>query len=335
MKRVALTGVLSLAGVALCAALLATGCGTADKPGGATPGTAQGGGKAEKTFVMVPKGVHPYYEPCYDGFKDAGAKLGVKVDFCAAKEFQVAQQVQMIENVIARKVDGIAISALDDQGLGAVIEDATKAGIKVITFDAPAPSSKALCYIGTANEAAGYAGGEAVAALMNGEGEIAVLQGGLAAPNLNDRYKGFEKALKEKAPNIKIVTREDTEGKANVTADKTEALLRAYPKLKAIFSVSAEGVPGAVAVLKDAKQTDKVLLAGFDDLPDTLKGIRDGSVRFCIVQRTYLMGWLAVEKLLDACNGKEVPKLIDTGVIIVNKENVNTYMQDMKKAAGK
>jgi len=320
MQRISLTALSALAGVAVCAALLVTGCGS---------------GKAGKTFVMIPKGVHPYYEPCYEGFKDAAAKYGVNVDYQAANAFEVPQQVQIIENVIARKVDGIALSALDDQGLVNVIEEARKAGIKVITFDAPAPSSSALCYIGTVNEAAGYAGGEAIAKLMNGEGEVAVLQGGLAAPNLNDRFKGFEKALKEKAPGIKIVAREDTQGRPNITADKTEALLQAHPNLKAVFSVSAEGVPGAVAVLKDQKKTDKVILAGFDDLKDTLEGIRAGTVRFCIVQRTYKMGWLSIEKLLAACDGKELPKQIDTGVVIVTKDNVDTYMQDMKKEFAK
>jgi ribose transport system substrate-binding protein len=326
MKKI----VLALALVSLGFALLAAGCGSGDrKAGGAGPG------KKERVFVMVPKGVHPYYKPCYDGFQAAAAKYGVTTDYQAAKEFEVPQQVQMLENVIRRKVDGIAVSALDDQGLVAVIDEAKKAGIKVITFDAPAPSSSALCYIGTKNEEAGRVGGEAIAKLMGGEGEIAVLQGGLAAPNLNDRYKGFEQVLKEKAPNIRIVAREDTQGKSNVTADKTEALLTKYPNLKAIFSVSAEGAPGAVAVLKEKGKADKVVLAGFDDLPDTLKGIREGSVRFCIVQRTFKMGWLSVEKLLDACDGKELPKEIDTGVLIVNQENVGTYMEDMKKEFSK
>jgi ribose transport system substrate-binding protein len=90
-----------------------------------------------------------------------------------------------------------------------------------------------------------------------------------------------------------------------------------------------------VTVLKEKGKADKVILAGFDDLPDTLKGIREGGVRFCIVQRTFKMGWLSVEKLLDACNGKELPKEIDTGVLIVNKENVDTYMEDMKKEFAK
>lgn len=330
MKRVSLAVVCSLAGVALLAMFLTSGCGSGDKPG-ATPGKATG----ERTFVMVPKGVHPYYEPCYEGFKDAAAKLGVKADYKAANVFEVPQQVQIIENLIARKVDGIAISALDDQGLVSVIKEATNAGIKVITFDAPAPSSVALCYIGTMNEAAGCAGAEEMIKLMGGEGAVAVLQGGLGAPNLNDRFKGFEKTLKEKAPNIKIVAREDTQGRMDLTVNKTEALLQAHPNLKAIFGVSAEGAPGASSVLKERGKGGKVILAGFDDLPDTLAAVRSGIVAFCIAQRTYKMGWLSVEKLLDAVNGKPLPKEIDTGVLIITKANADTYMQDMKKEFGK
>src|SRR5882724_864972 len=230
---------------ALVLALIVCSCSKKD----AAQIAGQSSGK-QKIFVMIPKGVHPYYEPCYEGFKDAGAKYGVKTEYLAAKAFEVPQEVEIIENVIARHVDGIAISALDDQGLVPVIEEATKAGIKVITFDAPAPTSKALTYIGTMNEAAGYAGAEQMLKLMNNEGEVAVLQGGLGAPNLNDRFKGFERCLKEKAPNVKIVAHEDEQGKIDVTVNKTEALLQAHPNLKAIFGVSAEVCPGAAAALK-------------------------------------------------------------------------------------
>lgn len=328
----------------LCGALMVAGCGKSESgqtAGGQTkpgkPETAKATAKPEKQkmLVMVPKGVHPYYVPCYEGFKDAGAKYGVKTEYQAAKAFEVPQEVQVIENLIARRVDGIAVSALDDQGLVPVIEEATKAGIKVICFDAPAPSSKAMCYIGTMNEAAGYAGAVELAKIMNSEGEVAVLQGGLAAPNLNDRFKGFEKAMTEKAPNVKIVAREDTQGRMDLTVNKTEALLTAHPNLKAIFGVSAEGAPGAFSVLKGRSKDKPVILAGFDDLPETLEGIRSGLIVFCIAQRTYKMGWLSVEKLLDAIDGKPLPKEIDTGVLIINKSNVDTYMQDMKKEFAK
>ena len=305
--------------MAACAAL-AAGCG--------------GGAPKQKLFVMVPKGVHPYYEPCYAGFQAAAAKYGVRTEYQAPLKLEIPQQVETIENLIARKVDGLAISALDDQSLVPVIQAATEAGIKVITFDAPAPSSKALTYIGTVNEEAGYQAGLALAKIMGGEGELAVLQGGLAAPNLNDRFKGLERALKEKAPGVKIVAREDTQGKLDVSLNKTEALLQAHPNLKAIFSVSADGTAGAAPALKEQGKSGRILLAGFDDLPETLDGIRNGTVQFCIAQQTYKMGWVAVEQLLAACEGKALPKEIDTGVVIVTKDNVETYMQDMRKGLG-
>lgn len=320
------------AGIVLAAILLTlTGCGKQDSRG--SSGSSSGGKK--QIFVMIPKGVHPYYEPCYEGFKDAAAKYGIEAEYKAAKSFEVPQQVEVIENVIARHVDGIAISALDDQGLVPVIEEATRAGIKVITFDAPAPSSKALTYIGTMNEAAGYSGAAELIKLMNSEGEVAILQGGLGAPNLNDRFKGFERCLKEKAPNVKIVAREDVQGKIDMTVNKTEALLQAHPNLKAIFGVSAEVCPGASAALRQQGKAGKILLAGFDDLPDTLSAIRRDVVNFCIAQRTYKMGWLSVEKLLEATQGKPLPKEIDTGVLIITKANVDSYMQEMKKEFGK
>lgn len=282
-------------------------------------------------LVMVPKGVHPYYEPCYQGFQDAAKKYGLKVEYRASQALELPQQVNVIENLIARRVDGLAISALDDQGLAPVIDEAVKAGIKVITFDSPAPSSKALTYIGTANEAAGYAAGEALIRFMGGEGEIAVLQGGLGAANLNERYNGLERAFRQKAPKIKIVAREDNQGKIDVAVNKTEALLEAHPNLKAIFSVAADGTVGAAAVFKERNLGSKLVLGGFDDMPDTLAGIRAGTVKFCVAQRTYKMGWLSVEKLLDAIHDKQLDKVIDTGVLIVAKENVDTYMEDMKK----
>ncbi len=200
-------------------------------------------------FVMVPKGVHQYYEPCWQGFQDAAKKYGVDVEYRTPKDFQLPQQVTVLEDLVSLKVDGIAISAVGDAGLVNVVKAGTDAGIKIVTFDAPAPSTAALCYIGTLNEAAGYAAGLEFIKELGGEGEIAVLQGGLGAPNLNDRFDGLARALKEKAPGMKIVAREDTQGKVELSTTKTENLLQAHPNLKGIFGVSAECVPGAANVL--------------------------------------------------------------------------------------
>lgn len=279
---------------------------------------------------MVPKGAHPYYEPVYRGFEDAAAAYGILSEVDAPPRFDVALQVKVIEDLIARGVDGIAISANDDAGLVAVIHEAVQAGIKVITFDAPAPSSEALTYIGTDNESAGYEAGRRMARAMNGQGAIAVLQGGLGATNLNLRTRGFTRALAESGPGIRVIGVIDEGGDFAQSVNKTETLLEKHPECSAIFSVSAEGAPAAAAVVRQQGKRGRIVLAGFDDLGDTLDGIRGGAIDFCVVQNTYRMGWLSVERLLDAVDGKPVPSVIDTGVVFVDRANIDTYRARMQ-----
>jgi len=279
-------------------------------------------------FVMVPKGVHPYYEPVYKGFTDSAERYGVVSEIDAPPRFDVSLQVKVIEDLIARGVSGIAISANDDKGLVAVIHEAVQAGIKVITFDAPAPSSEALTYIGTDNESAGFEAGKRMVSAMKGRGTIAILQGGLDATNLNLRTRGFKRALAEEAPDITVVGVVDEGGDFSESVNQTETLLASSPRLSAIFSVSAEGAPAAAAVVR--RQGARVLVAGFDDLPDTLQGIRDGLISFCVVQNTYKMGWLSVQRLLDAVAGRPLPKINDTGVVFVDRGNLDTYKAMME-----
>ncbi len=291
---------------------------------------AKGGQEAEKdapVFVMVPKLVHPFYEPCIEGFHDAGAKYGVKTEVESPPKFDISLQVKVIEDLIARGVDGIAISAVDNKGLVAVIDEALEAGIKVLCFDADAPDTNRACYIGTVNEAAGYTAGKYMFELMGNKGNAAILQGGLA-PNLNQRQEGFRNAAAEMG--VDIIAFEDFQADFAMGVNKTEALLETYPELDAIFGVSAYGAPTAATVLKEQGRAGEVIIGGFDDLPETITGINDGSVQFCLVQKAYKMGWLSIERLLDLMDGKDVPPVIDTGLIIVTKENVDTYMDEVK-----
>jgi len=282
-------------------------------------------------FAMVTKAVHPYYEPCYEGFKAAAEKYGIEVERADPQKMELPMQVSVIEDLIARQVDGIAISAVDDAGLVPVIAEAAKAGIKVITFDAPSFSSSALTYIGTDNRTAGFEAGKRMAELLKGKGKLVILQGGLGASNLNLRTQGFKEAMAKHGPGVRILEVVDTAGDFSVATNKTETVLQKYPDLTALFSVSAEGAPAAASVLREQGRAGKIVLAGFDDLKDTLEGIRDGTVAFCLVQKTFKMGWLSVEALLDATKGKQLPKSTDTGVVFVTKSNVGSYMEEMKK----
>jgi len=286
------------------------------------------GGAQEKkdnvpVYVMVPKLVHPFYEPCIQGFHDAGKKYGVRTEVESPPSFDIALQVKVIEDLIVRGVDGIAISAVDNKGLVAVINEAEKAGIKIICFDADAPDTQRSTYIGTVNEPAGYTAGKYLFNLMGNKGDVALMQGGLA-PNLNERQAGFRRAAAE--TKVKIVAFEDYHADFAEGVNKTEALLETYPNLNAIFGVEAYGAPVASTVLKEQGKAGKVIVGGFDDLAETITGIKDGSVQFCLVQKAYKMGWLSVENLMALSANKQVPPVIDTGLIIVTKDNVDSYM---------
>ena len=214
----------------------------------------------QPTFVMVTKAVHPYYEPCYEGFKAAGAKYKVKVERVDPQKMELPLQVKAIEELIAQRVDGIALSAVDDAGLKPVIAEATKAGIKVITFDAPAPSTAQLTYIGTDNQTAGFEAGKRMAELTKGQGKLVILQGGLGAANLNLRTKGFKEAMAKHAPKVKILEVVDVQGDFSVATNKTEALLQTYPDLTAIFAVSAKALRPRHRI--SISRSGKILLAG-------------------------------------------------------------------------
>jgi len=333
LRRIRLFAIAS-AGLILAATfLLAAGpmwhihAGAARAPAGDKPQTHR-----PLVFVMVPKGVHPYFIPVYDGFKAAAAHYGVQVEMDAPPTFDVRLQVKVIEDLIARGVDGIAISADDDAGLVDVVKRAAQAGIKVITFDAPAPSTAALTYIGTDNHAAGYEAGRWMAEAMGGTGKVAILQGGLDATNLNQRTQGFEEALARYAPGMTVTEVVNEHGDFSESVIKTERLLSSTPDLRGIFSVSAEGAPAAATVIRRAGKAGRIVVAGFDDLPDTIKGIRDGTISFCVVQNTYAMGWLSVERLLDAVHGRKIPPFIDTGALFVNRKNVDSYSEKMKRS---
>lgn len=297
------------------------------------PAVAFGGGTAEDdeevTLVMVPKGVHPYYEPAWEGFQDAADHYGVNAEYEAPADFDVSQQVRTLEDVISRGADGITISANDDTGLIGVVSDAVAQGIEVITFDAPAPSTEAATYIGTDNETAGAAGAEEMAERLGDSGQMAILQGGLGATNLNQRTQGFRERMEEIAPDIEVVTVEDYGGDRARAIDVTESLLETYPDLDGVFSVSADGAPAAAVVVEEQGVEDEIVVGGFDDLSDTLEAIENGTVDFAVVQRVYAMGWLSVERLLDLMEGEEIDSQYDTGVVIVTRDNYDTYSDEI------
>jgi ribose transport system substrate-binding protein len=284
--------------------------------------------KADMTIAVVPKVAVPFFDDCNTGAQKAAQALGVKYQWVVPQNTQGSTQVKIIEDLISRHVDGIAISVNEPKSVEGIIKQATKAGIKVLTFDSDSAKSGRSMYIGTVNEQAGVTMGKSMAEAVGGEGKVAIVTGELGASNLNERIAGVKKAL-EAYPKITIAATEGTEDDLAKGVSVTEALLRANPDLKGIFGISQVGGPSVAKVLAEkefAARKGKLSVFAFDDLPDTIRGVKDGYINGIMVQRPVTMGKLAVENLVDQIDGKETaPKDIDTGVTVVTAANLGSY----------
>ncbi|NLC53695.1 MAG: sugar ABC transporter substrate-binding protein, partial [Firmicutes bacterium] len=150
---------------------------------------------------IVPKSLdNPMLVEAKEAAELTARRLNVQVEWVGPFKVDVDTQIRIIEGLIRRKVDGIAVSCSDEEKLRAVIDKAVAAGIKVATIEADAPESKRLFYCGTDNYTAGVECGKAMIRIVNEKGWVhrelntVILTGGANAHDLNERIRGFKEA---------------------------------------------------------------------------------------------------------------------------------------------
>ena len=279
-------------------------------------------------IAIVPKGVHPFFEDTRKGGDEEATKLGdVDFQWVAPQTFDAALQVQMIEDLITKKVNAIVISPNDPDSVIPVIQDGMSKGVLMMTFDSDSPKSERLMYIGTDNKTAGSVQGKTLSDLIGGSGKVAVITGGLAALNLNQRIDGLKSAL---GSGVEVVDTVATDDDLQKGLGVSESLLRAHPDLNGIACVSATGGPTLAQVIQGPEFKDligKLKIVAFDDLDQTKQGITGGIIDATMVQRPVQMGVLSVQWTHDILTGAAKPDCaaLDTGVTVVTKDNINNY----------
>ncbi|HEX8919559.1 MAG TPA: sugar-binding protein [Chloroflexota bacterium] len=337
MKRIVILGVLSL-----LAMLTLVACGgttaepTATTTGStnaqpAAPAAAQSGAagntSSSELYVFLPKSLdNPYWVACQKGMSAEATKLGVRAEFLGPDTADAAKQVAIFESVIARKPAGIAVSPNDPGTVKDSIAKARAAGIPVISWDADAPDSQRIAYVGTDNVAAGKTAGDELANAINKKGKVAILTGSLTALNANQRVEGFKDAMKN-YPDIQIVATEPTEDSLATALSKAETLMQANPDLAAFYGVTGSGVPGAGNAVKQANKCGTIKVVGFDVVPQGIDLMKAGCVQALISQRPFGMTVKALDLLQDLHNGKQASSTnIDTGVEVVHPDTLDKYL---------
>jgi ribose transport system substrate-binding protein len=281
----------------------------------------------EITVGLIPKGPIPWFNDCDKGAKAEAAKLGVNYQWVVPVDTQGSSQVTVIEQLTARKVDGIGISVDEPKSVVHALKEFTARGGKLITFDSDSPMSGRSMFIGTNNFAAGAIVGENMAKALNGKGSVGIITGELGAVDQNARIAGFRKAL-SKYPGIKIVALEGANDNLATGVPVVEAVLRSHPNITGLFGVGDEEAPAIAKALGEEEFRDrqsKITVLAFDDDTDTLKGIKAGLIQSTVVQRPTTECTLVVRNLVDQINGQLPKGNIDTGVTVVTKDNMTSY----------
>jgi len=291
----------------------------------ATPAFAQ-----TYKFAVVPKAMNnPFFDVARDGCLKRAKELGnVECIYKGPIEHEPATQAQIIQDFITQKVDGLAISVADVAAMTKSIEAATAAGIPVITFDADAPGSKRLTYIGTNNKDFGVALGKQLLQLRPEGGKYAMVSGGPGAKNLAERVDGVREALK----GSKWVEVQGSPTCCNddsaLAVQQMSDLRTATPDLAAIVPVGGwpmfapEGFKAFVNKNKKDIDSGKLTLVVADTLKMQLELLRDGYSNALTGQRPFEMGEKSMDTLLAIKKGQKVPETIYTGLDLVTKDNV-------------
>jgi ribose transport system substrate-binding protein len=314
-------------GAALAAVLLSA-CG-GQSPGAPTAPVASAESAASASgkpvIAVIPKGLaQQFWLTVKQGADAAGAELNAEIIWQGpAKETEIAKQIGIIEDMISRKVDAIVMAACDENALVSTIQRAVDSGIPVITIDSGVKSELPLSFVATDNIAGAKAGAVELARLIGGEGPVAQIPIVPGAATSEMRQQGFEEGMAA-YPGASIVATQFCNSDVAKAMDVTRDMLTANPELKGIFAACEAAAIGAAQALKTVGRAGEVKLVGFDAAKEQVDLLRDGTIHALVVQSPFQMGYQGVKAALDAINGKEVEKRIDTGVTVVTLENVDT-----------
>jgi ribose transport system substrate-binding protein len=281
-------------------------------------------------FAVVPKAMNnPFFDVARDGCMKRAKELGnVECIYKGPIEHEPATQAQIIQDFVTQKVDGLAISVADVAAMSKSIEAASAAGIPVVTFDADAPGSKRIAYIGTNNKDFGLALGKQLLQLRPEGGKYAMISGGPGAKNLAERVDGVREALKGskwvEVSGSPTFCNDDSA----LAVQQMSDLRTATPDLAAIIPVGGwpmfapEGYKAFVNKNKKDIDAGKFTLVVADTLKMQLELLRDGYSNALTGQRPFEMGEKSMDTLLAIKKGEKVPEIVYTGLDLVTKDNV-------------
>ena len=287
--------------------------------------------KKKLTIAVIPKGTtHEFWKSIHAGSNKAAEELraqGTDIEVIwkgPLREDDREQQIQVVEGFAAQGVSGIVLAPLDDRALVRPVADARRAGVPTVIIDSGLQSDEFVSFVATDNRKGGSLAAERMGQLLGGKGKVLVLRYAEGSASTTERETGFIETIKQKFPEIELVSTDQYAGATRETAKRaSENLLNRFgDQVQGIFTPNESSTMGMLLALEDIGKAGRVSFVGFDVSQKFLEAINAGQLHGIVVQNPFNMGYLGVKTIVDNLRGRTVEKKIDTGVMLVTKENM-------------
>lgn len=320
---------------ALCAALLLQGCGKKENETSGDNGSASAKKKLKLAFVA--NNAATFWTIARAGCMDAQKQLGdVEVDFRIPSGGSAAEQQQALDDLLAKGVDGVAVSPIDPANQTALLDKVASQAL-LITQDSDAPNSKRVCYLGTDNTAAGVEAGKMIKEALPDGGKIMVFVGSMDAQNAKERFGGIKQELQGSKVEIIDVRTDDTDlSRAQRNAEDT---LVKYPDVACLVGLWNYNGPAILNAVRSAGKTGKVKIVCFDENDETLAGVAAGDIYGTVVQQPFEFGKQAITRMDQYLHGDK-SVFPATGKMFIptldiKKDNVADFQAKLRTLLGK
>lgn len=306
-------------------------CGQSSDPGVsslATPAkpvsaASAGAPPAHQIGLVMKTLTNPFFVEMEKGARKAEKDLGIRLLVkTAAQETSIEQQIQLVNDLIAAKVDAIVIAPGDSQSLVPILKKAADAGIKVVNIDNrldPAALQQAglgsIPFVSVDNDAGAYMAGKFLADRATAPSKAVILEGIRSADNARQRMEGAKRALKENK-NVQLVASETANWKIDEAYAVSKALLRKHPDVRLLFAANDMMAMGAVKYLQETGNTT-VQVVGYDALAEAIAEVRSGRMLATVDQQAAEQGYQGVALALQLIQGKSVSAttLVETRLV--------------------
>ena len=300
--------------------------GTANQTTNSGASATGGAGGGTKRFAFVTNNASDFWTIARKGTEKADAELpDVSVEFKIPADGTAAEQKRIVDDLLSKGVDGIAISPVDPANQVSMINDVAKQAL-VFTQDSDAPDSNRAAYVGTDN----------VAALPEG-GKIMLFVGKTDARNAQERMQGIKESLQ--GSNVTIIdTRTDDTDRVRAKSNVSDTLVK-YQDVKGLVGLWSYNGPAILNAVKEANKVGQIKIVAFDEEDETLAGVKDGSIFATVVQQPYEFGYQAIKLMAQYSKGDKsaIPagKQIFVPTLVINKDTVGDFQTKINGLRGR